>query len=496
MVLTMKIQTIGRCLFVAGVVLSAAVASAEDEESKPETFSLAPLAGDKALWMTTDSEFEKVWVKEEEEDDAKKIEGVIIRSSSKDDDEEKADDGAEDVRVFEWLSSARNAARYGGTSSRFQFLGDRFKSKERVAMLGDVPVGETIVRFKEGQVATVEFSIFNRGDKGVMRKEKFEGLLGQVAKFVGERSGGARMEKPRGSAGAARAERREWRGKESFYRLEYSSQRNVDGKSFVAEFIKLKVAPASAGGILAGAAKSKRADRSSLRDRVLKRDEGDVIITTLPMVDQGDKGYCAVASAERVLRYYGIEVDQHELAQIAGSSAAGGTSSEKMKEALEGVGGKLGVRIKTHYEAFDDYREYERLIKRYNRVAKKNPDAEIFELRDGWFWYYETLYRKGDPASLKTAIADGSKYERFKKDVYEHIDAGVPPLWSLFLGVFPEEDIPQPSGGHMRSIIGYNKKTDELIYSDSWGAGHEEKRMPFDEAFTMTLGLRTLEPPR
>jgi hypothetical protein len=41
------------------------------------------------------------------------------------------------------------------------------------------------------------------------------------------------------------------------------------------------------------------------------------------MVDQGEKGYCVVASVERVLRYYGGTVDQHELAQIANSDAAG-----------------------------------------------------------------------------------------------------------------------------------------------------------------------------
>jgi hypothetical protein len=43
------------------------------------------------------------------------------------------------------------------------------------------------------------------------------------------------------------------------------------------------------------------------------------------MVDQGDKGYCVVASVERVMRYYGAAVDQHELAQVANSDAAIGT---------------------------------------------------------------------------------------------------------------------------------------------------------------------------
>ena len=46
----------------------------------------------------------------------------------------------------------------------------------------------------------------------------------------------------------------------------------------------------------------------------------------------------------------------------------------------------------------------------------------------------------------------------------------------------------------MRLIIGYNNKTNELIYSDSWGARHAMKRMPSDNAFAMTTGLYYMEP--
>jgi hypothetical protein len=46
----------------------------------------------------------------------------------------------------------------------------------------------------------------------------------------------------------------------------------------------------------------------------------------------------------------------------------------------------------------------------------------------------------------------------------------------------------------MRLIIGYNDKTGEILYSDSWGAGHELKRMPLAQAVSMTTGLTTLEP--
>jgi len=46
----------------------------------------------------------------------------------------------------------------------------------------------------------------------------------------------------------------------------------------------------------------------------------------------------------------------------------------------------------------------------------------------------------------------------------------------------------------MRLIIGYNQKNDEILYSDSWGVGHELKRLPAADAWTMTTGTMSIEP--
>ena len=55
----------------------------------------------------------------------------------------------------------------------------------------------------------------------------------------------------------------------------------------------------------------------------------------------------------------------------------------------------------------------------------------------------------------------------------------------------------------MRLIIGYverkdqkTKKTEikEILYTDSWGAGHELKRMPADWAFAITHDAFFLKP--
>ena len=46
----------------------------------------------------------------------------------------------------------------------------------------------------------------------------------------------------------------------------------------------------------------------------------------------------------------------------------------------------------------------------------------------------------------------------------------------------------------MRLIIGYNRTTSEVIYTDTWGAGHEFKRMDLKDAMSVTTALYTIEP--
>ena len=80
--------------------------------------------------------------------------------------------------------------------------------------------------------------------------------------------------------------------------------------------------------------------------------------------------------------------------------------------------------------------------------------------------------------------------------VREHIDKGVPVMWGLQIGMFPEngQQARQSRGGHMRLIIGYNETKKEIIFSDSWGAGHEKKRMAAPDASAATMGLYLLQP--
>jgi hypothetical protein len=198
-----------------------------------------------------------------------------------------------------------------------------------------------------------------------------------------------------------------------------------------------------------------------------------------------------VAAAERVLRYYAIEVDQHELAQLSASSAAEGTDPRKMVEGLKRVGTRLGLRIKV-LEDFD-FDDFLKLVDRYNASAKR---AKLPQLTYGHMVDVGALYDAMDASLLREVrLKQQGDFGRFKSDVTGNVERGFPMLWSVHLGKVPETPaLPQGGGGHMRLIIGYNQATGEVLYSDTWGRGHELKRMKWEDAWTITGGLYLVEP--
>ena len=206
----------------------------------------------------------------------------------------------------------------------------------------------------------------------------------------------------------------------------------------------------------------------------------------------GEHGYCVVATAERVMRYYGNPVDANELAQIANTKTDGGTSTDAMFAALKKVSARLKVRVRDVQQG-DTIKDLLKLIADYNRAAKK---AGLPEVPDpGRMIDVGAVYRamKGDVLK-EVRTKNKADMARFQRLIQSHIDQGIPLLWTVMLGLTTEAGIPQTAGGHMRLIIGYNPQKEEVLFSDSWGAGHELKRLPLADAWTMTTGAMSIEP--
>jgi hypothetical protein len=273
-----------------------------------------------------------------------------------------------------------------------------------------------------------------------------------------------------------------------------------------------------------------------LATKVKREANTKAIIEGVPMVDQGSKGYCAVASFERVLRHYGADVDMHDLANVA--ETYGGTNPQKMKTAIVRMAQKLNLR--TREILFLKQKQFEVLFKNYNAIAKKEgkDQVDLGVLKD--YGYID--WKEVDPETLKKFRATNPEYMKFKQEVVANVSKGIPMMWALQLGMYWEDRIEEsyeanryavnkdasdeskkdeeeakeeaeekkkefeelkkknqrpPTymlGGHMRLIVGYDTKAGLIYFTDSWGPGHELKSMPIDQAWATTLALWALEP--
>lgn len=320
---------------------------------------------------------------------------------------------------------------------------------------GSLPLEETVVDFLDGRLNGISFSLFNRGDSGDIGREEFDRRLKLCGQKLGALLGVKPVAKKANPTQGLLMEGWTWVSKNGMATLEYNPEA-LQGRP---EFLRLKIAPRDAKGVFAAAFQGRSAAvRVSDLPGNVARENGDVFIKGIPMVDQGPKGYCVVATTQRLLEYYGIPADQHQIAQVAGSDAKKGTSSLAMSEAL----GKIDYRFKTRF-----------------KIHAMGHEGRLVQVNE-----------------REMTVGRDFPQAQFEKVIQKSIDDGIPLLWGLTLGEYPEEPSisVQQGGGHMRMIIGYNNATRRVIFTDSWGAGHEMKRMAMDDAYKASHGLFTMTP--
>jgi hypothetical protein len=389
---------------------------------------------------------------------------------------------------FRWAAEGtRDQARVAHRSLRFDGL----------------RVWEAWVNLNSEGVQALTLYLYNRGDAGDLSQPEFTGLLNTVDERLSRWCGSTAtvIRAPQEKRTASKRERKAW--VQGPYRLDLvnsyslSTRRSQNGTRFRAEYVRLTVTPFDLDddprkrpvvmrkpqGVLSAFA---------LRARVQRQENGDQVVSGIPMVDQGKKGYCAVATAERLLRYFEREVDQHEMAQEANTSATLGTDTRTLLRVLRSVCQDRGLKVKVLEELDGD--DMLKLIEDYNRLAKKADKPRIHA--DRFTMMIGEIYSDMDADLLTAARAKRTGgLRRFKESVNQYVNGGVPLAWSVVVGVYSEDPkLPVRSGGHMRLIVGYNQRTREILYSDSWGRGHELKRLPIDQAWAMTMGVYTVMP--
>jgi len=434
------------------------------------------------------------------------------------------------VRHFVWQDKERTRARFNPDKYDFKLKGE--------------DIGEVLINFKNGKVASAAISVMNKGDEDdIISQADFNDAVKKVRATLGAASGVKEEPRRKEELLSANSNGAVWRGKKALYIGEWlflkEKKEEVDGWIWITkahgEFVRIRIMPPQVQLGMQLSRIRTTASRPVLASKVKREGNSKAIIEGIPMVDQGSKGYCAVAAFERVLRHYGADVDMHDLANAA--ETYGGTNPEKMKTSIQRMAQRLSLR--TREIVFLKQKQYEILFKNYNITAKKEgvDEVDMGDLKDHGY----VNWRKVDPATLRKFRTAGPEFLSFKKAVAENINKGIPILWALQLGMFWEDKIEESYeanryavnkdkedseaeneiarkfteerqkeiyemrqkgkrppdymlGGHMRLIVGYDGPKGRIYYTDSWGPGHELKSMPIDEAWAVTLALWALEP--
>ncbi len=200
---------------------------------------------------------------------------------------------------------------------------------------------------------------------------------------------------------------------------------------------------------------------SRLASCVKKEANGDVLITNIPMVDQGPKGYCVPATFERAMRHMSIDADMYLLAMAGNTSSGGGTNPIRLIETIKTQIHAKGRRTRDI--------ECEKLEL---KDVKKLIDEGVPVM---WTLYSNPLFNEiaNERSKQRKETKDWSKWKLELDGKY-------------FSNI---EKLKIPIGPHINMIIGYNEKTNEVAISDSWGSEYEVRWVRFEEANAVNLGL-------
>ena len=91
------------------------------------------------------------------------------------------------------------------------------------------------------------------------------------------------------------------------------------------EYTALRLMPTATAD--AGGRSSRVTDaelRNRMKDNVVRRENGDLLISNIPMMDQGPKGFCVPATYARALLYSGVPADLYLLALLGKTGVGGG----------------------------------------------------------------------------------------------------------------------------------------------------------------------------
>lgn len=384
---------------------------------------------------------------------------------------------------FLWSDVQRGGALTGGEGLQFAGL----KAQEARATFAGGKLSQLAIMFYN-RVENGDINQFQFDEKLERTKQVLAMWAGSLPHALSDLSGPAR----------AKIQRCAWTNATTRTELEWSAFKAqvLEGRKldFRADFIRLRQTAVTDASAVAGSSSAKPRTAAELKAHVKRDANGDVLLGDMPMVMGSGKGNPLSATTERVLRYYGLSFDQYQVGQVSDSlAAASGNNFNSIRDSLKKIAQKFSLRLVVAQDI--EQRDFQRLVQDYNHAATTAHLSKV--TLEGSGNDVCRLYWNMDLDMLRTARAKRTvDFNRFKTEVSKNIDAGVPLIWHCMMGKVPEAGL-SVTGSCVflpRLLIGYNSKTGELLLTDSMGAGHELKRMKWEDAWAISLSLYLIKP--
>lgn len=349
-------------------------------------------------------------------------------------------------------------------------------SNEEFTFAG-IDIVEAVFDFDEHKsLDKITVSVYNRGDCGQWPKQTFTRTLGKLEKRLAEITSVRQPEKSRKKIGNAMLQQLVWRRPGVDIAMRWLESKDD------CEYITLLV---DKHNEIQGVNDEIRTDihSRSLLGNLHKDVNGDHWID-VPMVNQGDKGYCVAAVMERLMKYYNSSVDQHLMAQIMSTDPTVGTDIIAGIKAVDENKSKLRINLRYLFEdeQLKNTLELKELILAYNKQVPKGQKIDPSFVQSPTFTIEALLSALDKEAFIRSRVKRRPGLRKFTTIVRNNIDKGYPVVWAV---IYFDERLAR-NGFHARLINGYNDKQNTIIYTDTWGAGHEKKVMPMEDAYAIT----------
>ena len=356
-------------------------------------------------------------------------------------------------------------------------------------------VPEVIFNFNKRKMQSVSISVYNRGDNGVINENEFNNLTAKVEKYIADLSKNSSPLKESRKFDKFHIDSKTYKGAY----CDFIIRRNRSGRQ--SEYIQLLIYPPGKAPKINEALQT-NINRRELSLNLVNDKNGDSYIN-LPMVNQGEKGYCAGATVERLMKYYGSNIDQQIIAQFAETDSYKGTDVNNLYNFLKNNTAKLKVRIDKLMvdNIIENNEELKNFHNLYNSTAKKikRPRINLKKFTSKGRRkkiFLPALFSNYEYEVFKMVKCRNEKtIEKFNKNIKTYLNKGIPLIWVTYIFGNTVKGKPMESiSMHMRIINGYNAKSNSIIYTDSWGNGHEKKTLPLNDAWTQTLMLIAVTP--